>query len=88
MVKKPSNFLFFFKRLNKKASGGEGRDVGSSGGSSRWKFKSSTGLRWKTRFSLRLLFVDNILFKIVSIFEAIILVATLCFFFLCCGCHF
>ncbi|CAA3000896.1 AF211538_1Avr9 Cf-9 rapidly elicited 180, partial [Olea europaea subsp. europaea] len=87
MMKKPSKFLFFFKRLNKTASKGEGGDVGNSSGASRWKFKSSTGLRWKRRFSLHLWFVDDILFKIVSIFEAIILVATLCFFFLCCGCH-
>ncbi|XAR72449.1 hypothetical protein NMG60_11019089 [Bertholletia excelsa] len=46
-----------------------------------WKLRSS-GLRWK------LWFVDGFLFKIVSIFEAIALVAALCFFYLCCGCHF
>jgi hypothetical protein len=29
-----------------------------------------------------------LLFKIISVLEAIVLVITLCFFFLCCGCHF
>ena len=93
--KKPS-FPFFFKRLNKKSSGrrrgggggGSGGASGGAGGSGRWSSKSfSTGLRWKRRFTLHSWFVDVILFKIVSFFEAVVLVGTLCFFYLCCGCH-
>ncbi|KAL8032287.1 hypothetical protein ABFX02_13G086000 [Erythranthe guttata] len=75
-----SSFSFFFRRLNMKGSG--------SGGAWPWKLKSTAGLRWKKRFNLHLWFVDGFLFKIVSIFEAVFLVSTLCFFFLCCGCHF
>ncbi|GFP81132.1 hypothetical protein PHJA_000256500 [Phtheirospermum japonicum] len=59
-----------------------------SGGAWPWKLKSSAGLRWKKRFNLHLWFVDGILFKIVSAFEAFVLISTLCAFFLCCGCHF
>ncbi|KAL7089327.1 hypothetical protein ACP275_13G180600 [Erythranthe tilingii] len=75
-----SSFSFFFRRLSMKGSG--------SGGAWPWKLKSTAGLRWKKRFNLHLWFVDGFLFKIVSIFEAVFLVSTLCFFFLCCGCHF
>ncbi|KAL1567467.1 hypothetical protein AAHA92_02943 [Salvia divinorum] len=79
--KKPSVFSsLFFKRLKTK----------DSSRSWRRKSKSSTGFRWKRKlsFSLRVWFVDNVLFKIVSIFEAAVLVTKLCFFYLCCGCHF
>ncbi|GFP94913.1 hypothetical protein PHJA_001635700 [Phtheirospermum japonicum] len=78
MEKKPSSYTFFFKRLNKKGGGG---------GVRRWKLKTSAGFRWKRKFNLHYWLVDVILFKIVSIFEAIFLVAKLCFFFLCCGCR-
>ncbi|KAL0442546.1 UNVERIFIED_CONTAM: hypothetical protein Slati_1977300 [Sesamum latifolium] len=74
-----SSFSFFFKRLNK---------MGSGGGAWRWKLKTSAGLRWKRRFNLHLWFVDGFLFKIVSVLEGVVLVSTLCVFFLCCGCHF
>lgn len=89
--KKP-NFPFFFKRLNRKSTGrrGGGYDgaSGGAGNSGRWRFKSfSPGLRRNGRFTLRLWFIDGFLFKIVSVLEAVILVATLCFFYLCCGCH-
>ncbi|KAM3284717.1 hypothetical protein P3S67_023516 [Capsicum chacoense] len=56
----------------------------------RWRFKNlSSGLRWKSKrlYKLRYWIVDCFLFKIVSVFEAIFLVSTLAFFFLCCGCH-
>ncbi|XP_015574970.1 uncharacterized protein LOC8264139 [Ricinus communis] len=52
----------------------------------RWRFLGSA-FKWK-RVNLQLSFLDNLLFKIMSLLEAIVLVATLCFFFLCCGCHF
>ncbi|KAL8460885.1 hypothetical protein ACS0TY_031603 [Phlomoides rotata] len=85
MEKKPStsssvsSFSLFFKRLNKKGNGA---------GFRWWKLKSSAGLRWKKRFNLHIWFVDDILFKIVSVFEGIFLVSTVCVFFICCGCHF
>ncbi|XP_060194464.1 uncharacterized protein LOC132623691 [Lycium barbarum] len=57
----------------------------------RWRFKNlSSGLRYKSTkrlYKLRYWFVDCFLFKFVSAFEAIFLVSTLAFFYLCCGCH-
>ncbi|CAI0475104.1 unnamed protein product [Linum tenue] len=52
----------------------------------RWKFLTSV-FKWK-RVNLQISLVDDVLFKIVSVLEAIVLVATLSFFYLCCGCHF
>ncbi|KAK8551420.1 hypothetical protein V6N13_119887 [Hibiscus sabdariffa] len=52
----------------------------------RWKFLGSA-FKWK-RLNIKLSFIDDVRFKIVSVLEAIYLVATLCFFYLCCGCHF
>lgn len=40
------------------------------------------------RTNLPISFLDDLLFKIVSILEAVVLVVSLCFFFLCFGCHF
>ncbi|XP_074269690.1 uncharacterized protein LOC141592774 [Silene latifolia] len=57
----------------------------------RWKVLSSRGIfrfKWKRLNAMKFSFFHDIYFKIVSIFEAIFLVSTLCFFFLCCGCHF
>ncbi|KAL3522667.1 hypothetical protein ACH5RR_015501 [Cinchona calisaya] len=85
---------FFFKRLSRRSNGrnncagsvGAG-DAGGVGGSGKWRFNSfSPGLRWKRRFTMHW-FVDGFLFKIVSVLEAIILVLSLCFFYLFCGCH-
>ncbi|CAN4080169.1 unnamed protein product [Withania somnifera] len=56
----------------------------------RWRFKNMcSGLRWKSKrfYKMRYWIVDCFLFKIVSVFEAIFLVSTLAFFYLCCGCH-
>ncbi|KAK8273977.1 hypothetical protein V6Z11_D10G042800 [Gossypium hirsutum] len=55
----------------------------------RWKFLGSA-FKWKKMPSLNihLSFIDDVLFKIASVLEAIFLVSTLCFFYLCCGCHF
>ncbi|CAL0324459.1 unnamed protein product [Lupinus luteus] len=33
-------------------------------------------------------FMDNVVFKVVSAFEAILLVLSVSFFYLCCGCKF
>ncbi|XP_050383364.1 uncharacterized protein LOC126800117 [Argentina anserina] len=51
-----------------------------------WPRKFSSVFRWK-RVDLRLTIIDDIIFKILSVVEAVVLVSTLCFFFLCCGCH-
>ncbi|KAK7387023.1 hypothetical protein VNO78_27481 [Psophocarpus tetragonolobus] len=32
--------------------------------------------------------VDTVVFKIVSVVEGVVIVSTLCVFYLCCGCHF
>ncbi|KAL7142519.1 hypothetical protein ABFS83_08G128700 [Erythranthe nasuta] len=89
--KQSSAFSFLFKRLsNKKNSGDGGGDGGGGGGAWRWRRKSSRsdGFRWKKRFNLYHWIVDSLLFRIVSVLEAVVLVSRLCFFFLCCGCHF
>ncbi|KAI6703463.1 hypothetical protein NL676_012599 [Syzygium grande] len=52
----------------------------------RVKFLGSA-FRWK-RVNIQLSFFDDVVFKLVSILEAIVLVSTLCFFYLFCGCHF
>ncbi|KAK6932230.1 hypothetical protein RJ641_001854 [Dillenia turbinata] len=52
-----------------------------------WRLKFVfSAFRWK-RLNIQLSFLDDVLFKIVSVLEAIVLLSTLCFFFLCCGCH-
>ncbi|CAN1150307.1 hypothetical protein LINPERPRIM_LOCUS18289 [Linum perenne] len=48
----------------------------------RWKFLSSA---FKSK---RIKIVDDVLFRIASVLEAIALVATVAFFYLCCGCNF
>ncbi|KAG7010430.1 hypothetical protein SDJN02_27223, partial [Cucurbita argyrosperma subsp. argyrosperma] len=60
-----------------------------------WSLKKVRKELWPWRFSLfgrnpmdlRMIHfvVDNVFFKIVSVVEAIVLVSTLCFFYLCCG---
>lgn len=71
-------FLKFFKRFRKKSSGAWRLFE-------QWK-KSWTFSKSSTIFSSWI--VDGFLFKIVSVFEGVVLVSALCFFFLCCGCHF
>ncbi|WCJ27372.1 hypothetical protein M5689_009120 [Euphorbia peplus] len=51
-----------------------------------WRYKLNI-FKWK-RLNLNMSFLDTLVFKIMSVFEAIVLVGTLSFFFLCCGCHF
>ncbi|EYU43274.1 hypothetical protein ABFS82_08G130800 [Erythranthe guttata] len=87
--KQSSAFSFLFKRLSNKKSSGDGGG-GGGGGAWRWRRKSSRsdGFRWKKKFNLYHWIVDSLLFRIVSVLEAVVLVSRLCFFFLCCGCHF
>ncbi|KAL2316815.1 hypothetical protein Fmac_030691 [Flemingia macrophylla] len=44
--------------------------------------------RWKRVHLLQTTIMDTVVFKILSLAEALVLVSTLCFFYLCCGCHF
>ncbi|XP_057536574.1 uncharacterized protein LOC130814503 [Amaranthus tricolor] len=55
----------------------------------RWRVLSS-GFRfkWKKLNKFKFSFLQDLLFKFVSVFEAIFLVSSLCFFYLCCGCQF
>ncbi|KEH31379.1 hypothetical protein MtrunA17_Chr4g0052051 [Medicago truncatula] len=50
-------------------------------------WQSSSGFRWN-RLTSPVSFMEDIVFKVVSAFEAVVLVLTLCFFYLCCGCSF
>ncbi|KAK7359635.1 hypothetical protein VNO77_01597 [Canavalia gladiata] len=64
---------WLFKRLRKE--------------SLRWKYFWSA-FKWKKFSTLPVSFMNDVAFKVVSAFEAILLVLTACFFYLCCGCHF
>ncbi|EOA36367.1 hypothetical protein CARUB_v10010766mg [Capsella rubella] len=50
-------------------------------------FSTSSG-KWK-RVEIILLtdIVDGVVYKVMYVVEALVLVSTLCFFYLCCGCH-
>ncbi|OIW16310.1 hypothetical protein TanjilG_19026 [Lupinus angustifolius] len=48
----------------------------------------SSVFRWKNTLNLQTNIMDTIVFKILSFVEALVLVSTLCFFYLCCGGHF
>jgi len=52
-----------------------------------WWKSSSSVFKWN-RLTLPVSFIEDVVFKVVSAFEAIVLVLTLCFFYLCCGCSF
>ncbi|OAY45908.1 hypothetical protein MANES_07G101802v8 [Manihot esculenta] len=51
-----------------------------------WRISISS-FKWK-RLDFQLKIIDTLVFKILYVVEAIVLVSTLCFFYLCCGCHF
>ncbi|XP_027369001.1 uncharacterized protein LOC113874916 [Abrus precatorius] len=50
----------------------------------KWRFSA---FRWK-RLDFQTTIVDTVVFKILCVAEAVVLVSTLCFFYLCCGCNF
>ncbi|KAL5125783.1 hypothetical protein HKD37_02G005935 [Glycine soja] len=52
-----------------------------------WLKKVSWPFRWK-RLDLQTTIMDTVVFKVLYAAEAVVLVSTLCFFYLCCGCHF
>lgn len=51
-----------------------------------WPWKIS-GIKWKRGLDFQLNIIDNLVFKVLYVAEAVVLVSTLCFFYLCCGCH-
>ncbi|KDP46157.1 hypothetical protein JCGZ_06668 [Jatropha curcas] len=53
-----------------------------------WPWKVSiSSFKWKP-IGFQLKIIDNLVFRFLYVVEAIVLVSTLCFFYLCCGCHF
>ncbi|ESW18327.1 hypothetical protein PHAVU_006G031600 [Phaseolus vulgaris] len=61
-----------------------------------WSFKKLSKELWPRRLSssfrgkrlhIHTTIVDNVVYKIVSIVEGVVIVSTLCVFYLCCGCH-
>ncbi|KAK7260455.1 hypothetical protein RIF29_26512 [Crotalaria pallida] len=55
--------------------------------SSKLKYMFSA-FKWKRLTHLPASFIDNVVFKLVSAFEAFVLVLSVSFFYLCCGCNF
>ncbi|KAL9419957.1 hypothetical protein AB3S75_037677 [Citrus x aurantiifolia] len=56
-----------------------------------WPWKQLTGagaFKWKRSIDFQMKIIDDLVFKIMYAVEAVVLVSTLAFFFLCCGCHF
>ncbi|KAL1328327.1 hypothetical protein HN51_038201 [Arachis hypogaea] len=60
----------------------------SSSWNFRLKYLFSSAFKWKSLSTIRVSLVDGVVFRLVSAFEAVLLVLTLCFFYLCCGCNF
>ncbi|XP_030462985.1 uncharacterized protein LOC115682788 [Syzygium oleosum] len=50
-----------------------------------WKLP---GIKKSLSLGFQVAVIDGVVFRIVSAVEAVVLVSTLCFFYLCCGCHF
>ncbi|ESQ36265.1 hypothetical protein EUTSA_v10009210mg [Eutrema salsugineum] len=50
-------------------------------------FSTSSSFKWKSVEILQTEIVDGVVFKVLYVVEALVLVSTLCFFYLCCGCH-
>ncbi|KAL1202102.1 hypothetical protein V5N11_015042 [Cardamine amara subsp. amara] len=48
---------------------------------------SSSSGKWMRVEILQTEIVDGVVFKVMYVVEAFVLVSTLCFFYLCCGCH-
>ncbi|CAL9751016.1 unnamed protein product [Musa acuminata subsp. burmannicoides] len=71
-----------------RGGGGWFRKLNGGGCRWPWKLRFATSWRWKCpSFLLRFSFLDDLLFRILYCLEAVVLVAALCFFYLCCGCH-
>ncbi|KAJ0051714.1 hypothetical protein Pint_01403 [Pistacia integerrima] len=50
-------------------------------------WKISNAFKWK-RLDFQVKIFDDLVFKVMSVVEAVVLISTVCFFFLCCGCNF
>ncbi|KVI00879.1 hypothetical protein Ccrd_020868, partial [Cynara cardunculus var. scolymus] len=68
MDEKNTDFSFFFKRL-------QGKNKGV------WRKLGIVRFPRKTKFNLQLWLVDGILFKIISVLEAVVLVSELCVYY-------
>ncbi|GMN43300.1 hypothetical protein TIFTF001_012504 [Ficus carica] len=75
----------FFRKLKKESSSSSATPPPSPP-PKRWRLFGSA-FKWR-RLSLQLSFFDDVLFRVVSVLEAVVLVITLAFFYLFCGCHF
>uniref|UniRef100_A0A7N0T356 Uncharacterized protein n=1 Tax=Kalanchoe fedtschenkoi TaxID=63787 RepID=A0A7N0T356_KALFE len=69
----------------------QGEQQQSSSKSYQWwgwrkRFPNLPSFRWKG-LDLQGRIVEKLVFKLLYILEAVVVVSTLCFFFLCCGCH-
>ncbi len=51
-----------------------------------WPRRLFTTFRWK-RLDFQTIVIKGVVFKMLSVVEAVVLVSTLCFFYLCCGCN-
>jgi hypothetical protein len=56
-------------------------------GKEQWPRRLFSAFRWK-RLDFQTTVIDGVVFKMLSVVEGVVLVSTLCFFYLCCGCHF
>ncbi|XP_010522078.1 PREDICTED: uncharacterized protein LOC104800829 [Tarenaya hassleriana] len=52
-----------------------------------WRRLSSSAMKWKRLDFIQKGIMDNVVFRVMYVVEALVLVSTLCFFYLCCGCH-
>ncbi|KAG2324070.1 hypothetical protein Bca4012_038433 [Brassica carinata] len=48
---------------------------------------SPPSFKWKRVEILHTEIVDGVVYNVMYVVEAVVLVSTLCFFYLCCGCH-
>ncbi|KAJ0244937.1 Transmembrane protein [Hirschfeldia incana] len=47
----------------------------------------SSSFKWKRVDILHTEIVDGVVYNVMYVVEGVVLVSTLCFFYLCCGCH-
>ncbi|PKU82453.1 hypothetical protein MA16_Dca005458 [Dendrobium catenatum] len=54
-----------------------------------WKlrFSFSSSWRWNRLSQVRFSVLNELIFRILYVLEAIVLISTFCFFYLFCGCH-
>ncbi|OAY38792.1 hypothetical protein MANES_10G042300v8 [Manihot esculenta] len=52
-----------------------------------WPWRISISSLW-TRLDFQLNIIDNLMFNVLYVVESVVLVSTVCFFYLCYGCSF